>query len=114
MAISPEDALQVATEQRRRLGQLRRRAARQGSETPPSVLVEIAELEAALADKDESPDVPPWNQDEAMPHDPVSRYEFAMLATQVARITQVLILSTIALVLSLTSFLLVIYLLVSR
>ena len=107
MAISSEDAQREEFERRRRLGYLRAKAARDGAEASPALLIEIREIAAALGETTEALPGTPY-QDDAMPTDPVTRNEFQMLATQVSRITLVLVLSSLALLLSLASFILVI------
>lgn len=113
MTLSDENALQVQFELRRRLGQLRVRAAREGSEASPQLLLEIQDIEQQL-EANALPFVTemPMQQPTVYQGAP-TRFEFTQLQTQVNRITLVLVLATVALVLSLASFIMVLIILVS-
>lgn len=110
MAISPEDELREIYELRRRLGELRVRAAKYGAEVPIQITTEIADLELRLAGTDTETTGALMQQ---APSGGVTRYEFNQLATQVNRITLVLVLATVALVLSLAAFIMALIILVS-
>ena len=113
MTLSDDDALREHYELRRRLGQLRVRAAREGSEASPQLLIEIRDLEQQL-EANALPFVTemPMQQPTVYQGAP-TRYEFAQLQTQVNRITLVLIIATVALVLSIAAFIMVLIILVN-
>lgn len=110
MTLTPDDANREIYERRRRLGFLRARAARDGAESSPQLILEIQELEAQLAGT-ESPDLDFGAMSQPSS---VSRYEFNALVVQVNRITLVLFIATVALVLALAAFIMALLALVGR
>ena len=109
--LTTDDANRETYERRRRLGFLRAKAARDGAEASPGLIIEIQELEAQLAGT-EPPDLD--DVDAMAQPSTVSRYEFNALVVQVNRITLVLFIATVALVLALAAFIMALLALVGR